>query len=71
VRLSEIFKWYAADFDGAGGWHRFVSRYSRDPRWRDIDPAAVTVEWEPYDWRVNSLEKAIESGYLERGAIRW
>lgn len=70
VRLSEIFKWYASDFEGSGGWLRFVRKYSRNAKWGDIDAKTAKVEWTPYDWRVHSITKAVEVGILERGEIR-
>jgi hypothetical protein len=48
VELSEIFKWFAADFERAGGVLAVVKKYSET----EILPTA-NVSYLPYDWSLN------------------
>ena len=55
AHLSEIFKWFAEDFEGAAGSvQKYVSRYVADP---DVARALANdgykVEWIDYDWTLN------------------
>ncbi|MCB9674939.1 MAG: DUF547 domain-containing protein [Alphaproteobacteria bacterium] len=42
--VSQIFEWYADDFEGAGGVPAFIHKY------RDEVPADAKLEYIPYDW---------------------
>lgn len=47
ARVSEIFKWYAKDFQAAGGVKEFLARYA---------PVAIKnrkIEYLPYNWGLN------------------
>ncbi|HXZ85767.1 MAG TPA: DUF547 domain-containing protein [Myxococcota bacterium] len=54
VRLSSIFKWFAADFEQQGGALRVIARYlgEDDRGWLGMHKD-FTIEYMPYDWRVN------------------
>jgi len=52
LMLSEIFKWYASDFDASGGVHAFVKKYT------GINVAkTATIDYLPYDWALNGTTK--------------
>lgn len=55
AHLSEIFKWFAEDFDGpAGSVQKYVSRYVADPEVaRALANDGYKVEWIDYDWTLN------------------
>ena len=64
IRLSSIFKWFTEDFTtwlrkrnlpASNGIVDYVWRYL--PPDRPPDPAALTVEWIPYDWSINSVNE--------------
>lgn len=44
LSISQIFEWYAEDFEAAGGPAGFIRKY------RDDVPANPTIEYIPYDW---------------------
>lgn len=44
VKVSQIFEWYAEDFEASGGALAFVGRY------RDDLPTDAKLEYIPYDW---------------------
>jgi len=51
VQLSQIFKWYEADFKAGGKTGvAYVNQY----REGKIVPATYTVDYYPYDWALNS-----------------
>lgn len=50
--ISEIFKWYAADFEAGGGVERFIRAHRRAG-----GPVAFD-QWIPYSWKLNVAEKA-------------
>jgi uncharacterized protein DUF547 len=54
VRLSSIFKWFGGDFDAQGGALKVIARHlgDEDRKWLEAHPNP-TVEYMPYDWRVN------------------
>ena len=55
AHLSEIFKWFAEDFDGpAGSVQKYVARYVADPEVaRALANDGYKVEWIDYDWTLN------------------
>lgn len=55
ARLSEIFKWFEADFAGpAGSTQRYIARYVADPAVaRELAADGFKVEWIDYDWTLN------------------
>jgi hypothetical protein len=54
--LSEIFKWFAADFGGAGEVPKFVARYVAEPEVaRELAQGAYRIEWIDYDWNLNGV----------------
>ena len=51
-RLSQLFNWYRADFQGsAGGVGKFLAKYHRQHR--AALEAASSFEYQPYDWSLN------------------
>ena len=59
VRLSAIFKWYAADFGGRAGVMAMLLRYLPEGEtrlWLESQGAAgVKLDYAEYDWRLNGL----------------
>jgi hypothetical protein len=57
VRLSKVFKWYRDDFGKSQAERlRFVAPYLYDEesrRFLEENAETVTVEYQPYDWRLN------------------
>lgn len=55
AQLSEIFKWFAEDFEGpAGSVQKYLSRYVADPEVaRALANDGYKVEWIDYDWTLN------------------
>lgn len=57
VRLSSIFRWYAADFGGRSGVMAFLLRHlPEDERrqWLAAQQANVRLVYRPYDWMLNT-----------------
>ncbi len=51
VRISQIFEWYAQDFEAAGGAVAYINQY------RDDDlPTDAPLEYIPYDWELIAQE---------------
>ena len=49
--LSKIFKWFADDFESAGGVWEFIRTYRSD-----LGPAVkYSIDYLPYDWRLNNI----------------
>lgn len=48
VQLSEIFKWFAEDFEAAGGVVSFINQYRSTPL-----PEDAEIEYMDYDWSLN------------------
>jgi hypothetical protein len=48
ANVSQIFEWYATDFDAEGGVRAFIAKY----RGREI-PESVKLKYIPYDWKLN------------------
>jgi hypothetical protein len=51
VKVFEIFKWYAADFEKAGGTKAFIEKYRDEPL-----PENATIEFMDYDWSLNEAK---------------
>jgi hypothetical protein len=50
VHASQIFEWYAEDFEPAGGALAFLKKYRSDL------PEGATLEYIPYDWTLIATE---------------
>ena len=48
ANVSQIFEWYASDFEAEGGVRAFIAKY----RGREI-PESVKLKYIPYDWKLN------------------
>lgn len=55
VSLSQIFKWYRADFEGRGGPLAFISGYLQDSSARAVVQRPARVRYLRYDWTLNAL----------------
>jgi len=58
LRLSAIFKWYAADFGGRAGVMAMLLRYLPEGEtrlWLESRGAGVKLYYAVYDWRLNGL----------------
>jgi len=54
AQLSEIFKWYEEDFQGAGSVQKYIARYVADPEVaKDLAQDAYRVQYIDYDWNLN------------------
>jgi len=54
VYLSEIFKWYEADFKASG---KTGVAYINQFREGKLIPAGYTVSYYPYDWKLNEVKR--------------
>lgn len=55
VRVSMIFKWFGSDFEGVGGWKKWVAARVPADR-REVVSEALesdSFEWLKYDWSLN------------------
>ena len=53
VTISQIFEWFAGDFDASGGVRAFVAaQYSGDDAAFILNPD-TTIAYTPYDWSLN------------------
>ena len=54
AHLSEIFKWFEEDFQGAGSVQKYIARYIADPEVaRDLAEDAYKIQYVDYDWNLN------------------
>jgi len=54
AQLSEIFKWYEEDFQGAGSVQKYIARYVADPEVaKDLAQDAYRIQYIDYDWSLN------------------
>ncbi len=54
IRVSQIFEWFAADFEAGGGVRAFVAaQLDGDARAIALD-TAIPITFEPYDWALNA-----------------
>ncbi|CAN5458133.1 DUF547 domain-containing protein [soil metagenome] len=60
LRLSKIFRWYAADFGGADQLSKFAAQYLGD------DVRDFSVSFLQYDWRLNDLSTAGRTDAISR-----
>ncbi len=51
VEVFEVFKWYAADFEKAGGTKAFIEKYRDEPL-----PEGAEIAYQDYDWSLNQAE---------------
>ncbi len=51
IAYSELFKWYASDFDGENP-AEYLNQYRSDAL-----PANYAIDWIPYDWALNDAHK--------------
>jgi hypothetical protein len=61
VSLSQLFRWYRADFGGRGGVRGFLLEYLNDDRRRELlsmGKGALRFRYAPYDWGLNALRSA-------------
>ena len=54
VALSQIFEWYAADFEAGGGVRAFVASQLDPPDAAFVRDGSTTVVHTPYDWSSNA-----------------
>ena len=57
IYLSEIFRWYAADFGTTRDIRSFINRYRDQPL-----PADYKIRYYPYNWLLNDLNPVKRSG---------
>ena len=54
AHLSEIFKWFEEDFQGAGSVQKYLARYVADPEVaKELAQDGYKVQWIDYDWTLN------------------
>ncbi len=54
AHLSEIFKWFEEDFQGAGSTQKYLARYVADADVaKGLAADGFKVEWIDYDWNLN------------------
>ena len=54
AHLSEIFKWFEEDFQGAGSVQKYVARYAADPEVaKDLAQDGYKLQYIDYDWTLN------------------
>jgi len=54
AHLSEIFKWFGEDFQGAGSVQKYIAKYVADPEVAKVlAQDGYRVEWIDYDWSLN------------------
>jgi len=61
VCLSQLFRWYRADFGGREGTHAFLAEYLNDNRRHELTSmgrGALHFRYTPYDWGLNALRAA-------------
>ncbi len=56
LSLSQIFRWYARDFDPAGGVLSFIAKYlpPEDAAFLREHRDSLRIEYMPYDWGLNA-----------------
>ena len=54
IQLSPILNWYSDDFDAAGGYLSWVASYSDDSNLKSLVEQNPEVEFNNYDWTLNS-----------------
>ncbi|MAT28088.1 MAG: hypothetical protein CMN29_24550 [Sandaracinus sp.] len=53
ARLSQIFEWFAGDFEASGGVRAFVARYLPDDQAAALRDQDTRLAYTPYDWALN------------------
>jgi len=66
IALSRIFKWFAGDFEPAGGVLEFVAAHlpSSDGEWLRARRDGIEIEYLDYDWRLNGISDSADSAEL-------
>lgn len=54
VQMSQIFEWFAGDFEAAGGVRAFVAGYLEEPAASHVRDTANAIGYTPYDWSLNA-----------------
>jgi Protein of unknown function, DUF547 len=53
VEISQVFRWYAEDFQKAGGLRQVLARHAPE-RYRDfLSKGGYSIDYLPYDWGLN------------------
>lgn len=63
ARVSAIFKWYAGDFDQAGGLRDFLARFAPQDVSGFLLSPKVQLEYKTYDWGLN--DTSLGGGYSQ------
>lgn len=64
IVISEIFKWYPADFGGKSNIIPFINKYlSKNPL-----PKSTKIKYSNYDWTLNDTNKSSSSAVQAQGA---
>lgn len=58
VYLSSIFKWFAEDFEAAGGVRRFLSRYLSLDKAEVLNHPETKIRYLDYNWMLNERGKS-------------
>ena len=53
VEISAVFRWFAEDFEKAGGIRAVLKRYARFEETGFLDSPELAIEYLPYDWGLN------------------
>lgn len=56
ARLSQIFEWFAADFEAAGGVRAFVADHLEGEDAARVRDPRTRLAYTPYDWAINARE---------------
>ncbi len=57
ARLSKIFDWFKGDFEVVGGVTSYISQFAKGEALEVLQSGSVTIEYIPYDWKLNRQEK--------------
>ena len=69
ARVSSIFQWYAADFDGTGGVRKFLARFAPAGKGEFLQRPDARIEYKAYDWGLND-SGSLGAGY-SKAAFYW
>lgn len=56
LMISEIFKWYASDFEPSGGIRAFTKKYTGI----NVNKVAA-IDYKPYNWELNGVKKTTKN----------
>ena len=54
VSISQIFEWFATDFEASGGVRAFVAAQLDAESAAFVLDAATAIAFTPYDWAINA-----------------